>query len=69
MRKITIAANWKMYLNERDSIAFTKEMNEHKELLNDKVIILFPFTLNVSKIVLREKEEPGVSKRLSVSIL
>ena len=31
--------------------------------------MLFPLTSNDSNIVLREKEEPGVNNRLSVSIL
>ena len=42
MKKITLAANWKMYLNELNSVAFTKKMNEYKEILSDKDIILFP---------------------------
>jgi len=42
MKKITLAANWKMYLSELNSVAFTKKMNKHKEVLSDKDIILFP---------------------------
>jgi len=42
MKKITIAANWKMYLNETNSISFVQKLNDYKELLADKDIILFP---------------------------
>ena len=42
MRKITIAANWKMYLDERGSIDFIDKLNADKDLFSNKNIILFP---------------------------
>jgi len=42
MKKTILAANWKMYLNEINSITFIKKLNSHKELLSDKDIVLFP---------------------------
>ena len=42
MKKITIAANWKMYLDEVSSIDFINKLNAEKELFINKDIILFP---------------------------
>ena len=42
MRKITIAANWKMYLDESSSIDFIDKLNIDKDLFSNKDIILFP---------------------------
>ena len=42
MKKITIAANWKMYLDEASSIDFIDKINAEKELFINKDIILFP---------------------------
>jgi triosephosphate isomerase len=42
MKKITIAANWKMYLDEVSSIDFIDKLNAEKELFINKDIILFP---------------------------
>ncbi|MBC8227297.1 MAG: triosephosphate isomerase [Candidatus Marinimicrobia bacterium] len=42
MRKITLAANWKMYLDESNSISFIHKLNADKDLFSDKDIILFP---------------------------
>ena len=42
MKKITIAANWKMYLDEASSIDFIDKLNAEKELFLNKDIILFP---------------------------
>tara|TARA_B110000116_G_scaffold76956_1_gene66779 strand:+ start:123 stop:860 length:738 start_codon:yes stop_codon:yes gene_type:complete len=42
MKKITLAANWKMYLDESSSIAFVDKLNMDKDLFSNKDIILFP---------------------------
>jgi len=42
MKKITLAANWKMYLDESSSIAFIDKLNADKDLFSNKDIILFP---------------------------
>lgn len=42
MKKITIAANWKMYLDEVSSIDFIEKLNAEKELFSNKDIIIFP---------------------------
>ena len=42
MKKITLAANWKMYLDESSSIAFIEKLNADKDLFSNKDIILFP---------------------------
>jgi len=42
MRKITIAANWKMYLDESGSIDFIDKLNSESDLFSNKEIILFP---------------------------
>ena len=44
MKKITIAANWKKYLNEKESIDFVKKLNKYEDLFYNKYvdIILFP---------------------------
>jgi len=42
MKKITIAANWKMYLDEIKSIDFIKKLNSESDLFSNKDIILFP---------------------------
>ena len=42
MKKITIAANWKMYLDESKSIDFIKKLNSESDLFSNKDIILFP---------------------------
>ena len=42
MKQITIAANWKMYLDEASSIDFIDKLNAEKDLFLNKDIILFP---------------------------
>ena len=42
MRKITIAANWKMYLDESGSIDFIEKLNAESDLFSNRDIILFP---------------------------
>ena len=42
MKKITIAANWKMYLDEVGSIDFINMLNAEKELFSSHDIIIFP---------------------------
>ena len=42
MKKITIAANWKMYLDESGSIDFIEKLNAESDLFSNKDIILFP---------------------------
>ena len=42
MKKITIAANWKMYLDEVGSIDFINKLNAEKELFSSHDIIIFP---------------------------
>ena len=41
MKKITIAANWKMYLDEVGSIDFINKLNAEKELFSSHDIIIF----------------------------
>ena len=38
MRKITIAANWKMYLDESGSIDFIDKLNSESDLFSNKDI-------------------------------
>ena len=42
MKQITIAANWKMYLDESSSVDLIDKLNAEKELFLNKDIILFP---------------------------
>ena len=41
MSKI-FAANWKMYLNEEESIDFISKMSSNKDLFTDKKVMIFP---------------------------
>jgi len=42
MKQITIAANWKMYLDESSSVDLIDKLNAEKELFLNKDIIIFP---------------------------
>ena len=42
MKQITIAANWKIYLDESSSVDLIDKLNAEKELFLNKDIILFP---------------------------
>ena len=42
MKKVILAANWKMYLDEDTSIDFTREMNSNGESFSNSEVILFP---------------------------
>ncbi len=42
MKKIVLAANWKMYLNESESISFIEKVNSEKVLFENQDIVIFP---------------------------
>tara|TARA_Y100000389_G_scaffold163233_1_gene166396 strand:- start:293 stop:1030 length:738 start_codon:yes stop_codon:yes gene_type:complete len=42
MKKIVLAANWKMYLNESESISFIEKVNSDKVLFENQDIVIFP---------------------------
>ena len=41
MKKITIAANWKMYLDESGSIDFIEKLNAQSDLFSNWLLWLF----------------------------
>ena len=42
MKKTILAANWKMYLNESDSVDFIKKMNQEEDSFSNSSVIVFP---------------------------
>ena len=42
MKKTILAANWKMYLNENESVDFIKKMNQEDSSFSSANVILFP---------------------------
>ena len=42
MKKTILAANWKMYLNESESVDFIKKMNQEEGSFSSANVILFP---------------------------
>lgn len=49
MSKI-FAANWKMYLNEEESIDFISKMSSNKDLFADKKVMIFPSHTALSSV-------------------
>ncbi|MEC8946278.1 MAG: triose-phosphate isomerase [Candidatus Neomarinimicrobiota bacterium] len=42
MKKTILAANWKMYLNENESVDFIKRMNQEEGSFSNSNVIIFP---------------------------
>ena len=42
MKKTILAANWKMYLNENESVDFIKKMNQEEDSFSNSNVIVFP---------------------------
>ena len=42
MKKTILAANWKMYLNESESVDFIKKMNQEEDSFSNSSVIVFP---------------------------
>ena len=42
MKKTILAANWKMYLNENESVDFIKKMNQEEGSFSNSNVIIFP---------------------------
>ena len=42
MKKTILAANWKMYLNENESIDFINRINQEESSFSNANVILFP---------------------------
>ena len=42
MKNVILAANWKMYLDESESIDFVREINSNRESFSSSEVILFP---------------------------
>jgi len=42
MKKTILAANWKMYLNENESVDFIKRMNQEEGSFSNSSVIIFP---------------------------
>ncbi len=50
MKNVILAANWKMYLDESESIDFVREINSNRESFSSSEVILFPSYACISQV-------------------
>jgi len=50
MKNVILAANWKMYLDESESIDFVRQINSNRESFSSSEVILFPSYACISQV-------------------